>query len=129
MAPSEASESLQRLITPSLEPGTAEESLDDYFERLDSAFNARATSTPRAAVSAADSGTVPTLDSVLNAPPTRATSPVGPATATTDALVDEVTRRVVERLGDAAIKDVVADVVADVAERLIREEIARIRGK
>jgi hypothetical protein len=47
----------------------------------------------------------------------------------TDALVDEVTRRVVERLGSTTLKEVVAEVVADVAERLIREEIARIRSK
>ena len=43
--------------------------------------------------------------------------------------MDEVTRRVVERLGTGAIRDVVADVVANVSERLIREEIARIRNK
>ncbi len=47
--------------------------------------------------------------------------------AVTDALVDEVTRRVLERLGPDAVRDVVADVVADVAERLVRQEIARIR--
>ena len=47
----------------------------------------------------------------------------------TDELVDEVTRRVLERLAPAAAKDVVARIVSEVAERLVREEIARIRNK
>jgi CheY-like chemotaxis protein len=44
--------------------------------------------------------------------------------AVDDDLVEEVTRRVVERLADAAVRDV----VVDVAERLILEEIARIKA-
>jgi CheY-like chemotaxis protein len=48
--------------------------------------------------------------------------------AITEALVDELSRRVLERLAPEAVKHVVADVVADVAERLVKEEIARIRG-
>jgi CheY-like chemotaxis protein len=46
----------------------------------------------------------------------------------TDALVDEVTRRVLERLAPAAARDVVAAIVSEIAERLVREEIARIRN-
>jgi CheY-like chemotaxis protein len=51
-----------------------------------------------------------------------------PGTAVTDAFVDEVARRVIERLGEPAFKDVVKDVVSAIAERLIREEIARIKA-
>jgi CheY-like chemotaxis protein len=51
------------------------------------------------------------------------------APAVTDALVDEVTRRVVERLAPDAARAVVARIVSEIAERLVREEIARIRGK
>jgi hypothetical protein len=40
--------------------------------------------------------------------------------AVTDAMVDEVTRRVLERLGPEAVKGVVADIVSEVAERLVR---------
>ena len=50
----------------------------------------------------------------------------------TDALetvVDELTRRVLERLAPDTARDLVADIVADVAERLVREEIERIRGR
>jgi hypothetical protein len=43
--------------------------------------------------------------------------------------VDEVARRVVERLGSHAVHDLVAEVVSRIAERLVREEIERIRNK
>jgi CheY-like chemotaxis protein len=46
----------------------------------------------------------------------------------TDELVDEVTRRVVERLAPNAARDLVKQVVAEIAERLIREEITRIKA-
>lgn len=53
--------------------------------------------------------------------------PTGPVTIT-DELVDEVTRRVLERLAPNAARDLVKQVVGEVAERLIREEIARIKA-
>jgi CheY-like chemotaxis protein len=46
----------------------------------------------------------------------------------TDDLVDEVARRVIERLAPDTARDLVKNVVSDVAERLIREEIARIKA-
>jgi CheY-like chemotaxis protein len=93
------------------------ESLDAYFERLDAAFGARSTASapripadghgPSDSLPTADSGAVPTVDSVLNTPAAApATAPADRAPlsaaaaaepAVTDALVDEVTRRVVER--------------------------------
>ena len=111
---------------PSNASGTG--TVDDYFDRLDAAFARRAANRP--SLPSEDVGTVPTVESVLQppAPPfPPVTAPVPSALA--DALVDEVTRRVVERIGTAAVRDVVRDVVADTAERLIREEIARIRHK
>ena len=51
------------------------------------------------------------------------------ARVVTDELAEEVTRRVIERLGRAAVRGVVADVVSEIAERLVREEIDRIRNK
>ncbi len=47
----------------------------------------------------------------------------------TDELVEEVTRRVVERLAPGAVRGVVTDVVKEMSEKLIREEIARLRSK
>ena len=79
---------------------------DDYFDRLDAALAARAAGPP------------PVLDPAVEAPG-----------SVSDTLIEEVTRRVVERLGHDIARDVVIQVVSDVAERLVREEIARIRNK
>ncbi len=62
-----------------------------------------------------------------DAPPVRL--PMPGTLPVTDQLVDEIARRVVERLGSHAVHDLVADVVSRVAERLVREEIERIRSK
>jgi CheY-like chemotaxis protein len=61
-------------------------------------------------------------------PAMRAQGPAAPAAVVTDELVDEVARRVVERLAPNTARDLVKQVVAEVAERLIREELARIKG-
>ncbi|MBI3402325.1 MAG: response regulator [Acidobacteria bacterium] len=46
----------------------------------------------------------------------------------TDELVERVTRRVLDRLSGTAIRDAVADVTSSIAERLVREEIERIKS-
>lgn len=61
-------------------------------------------------------------------PAVRTQAPAGAPAAITDELVNEVTRRVLERLAPNAARDLVRQVVAEVAERLIREEIARIKA-
>jgi CheY-like chemotaxis protein len=61
-------------------------------------------------------------------PAVRAHGPAAAPAAITDELVDEVTRRVLERLAPNAARDLVRQVVGEVAERLIREEIARIKA-
>jgi CheY-like chemotaxis protein len=50
------------------------------------------------------------------------------APVVTDELIEEVTRRVVQRLAPGAANDLVAKIVSEVAERLVREEIARIKS-
>jgi len=57
--------------------------------------------------------------------PVRLTASAAPQI--TDELVERVASRVVERLGHGALREVVSDVVSAVAERLVREEIERIR--
>ncbi len=47
----------------------------------------------------------------------------------TDKLVDEVVRRAVERLSESPLRDTVTRLVLEVVERLVRDEIARIRAK
>jgi CheY-like chemotaxis protein len=46
-----------------------------------------------------------------------------------DELVDRIARRVVEQLGDRAVRDLAADIVSRTAERLVREEIERIKAE
>jgi hypothetical protein len=60
-------------------------------------------------------------------PATRAHAATGPAVVT-DELVDEVARRVIERLAPNSARELVKQIVSDVAERLIREEITRIKS-
>lgn len=56
-------------------------------------------------------------------------SSAGPGTpAASEALVDEVTRRVLGRLAPEAAGAIVRQIVTEVAERLVREEIGRIRN-
>jgi CheY-like chemotaxis protein len=51
-----------------------------------------------------------------------------PGTAVTPAFIDEVARRVIERLGEPAFREVVAHVVSATAERLVRDEIERVKA-
>ncbi len=56
----------------------------------------------------------------------------GSAPVVTDAMVDDVAKRVIERLALGSsdqMGTIVRQIVSDVAERLVREEIERIRGR
>jgi CheY-like chemotaxis protein len=48
--------------------------------------------------------------------------------ASTDELVDRIARRVLDRLSDKVVRESVAELVSQIAERLIREEIERIKA-
>jgi len=114
------------------------ESSEAYFDRLDTAFASReaaATGAPaelHAPPARDDRQDVPTLDTILGAevgPP--ATSGAGASAGEpliTDAFVDELTRRVLQRLAPEALGDLVARRVTEVAERIVRDEIVRMRG-
>jgi CheY-like chemotaxis protein len=54
-------------------------------------------------------------------------APAAVAPAITDELVDRVSRRVIEQLTDRVVREAVADAVSGIAERLVREEIERIK--
>jgi CheY-like chemotaxis protein len=51
-----------------------------------------------------------------------------PITGADAELVDRVARRVVEQLGDSAVRQLAAEIVSRTAERLVREEIDRIKA-
>jgi pyruvate/2-oxoglutarate dehydrogenase complex dihydrolipoamide acyltransferase (E2) component len=50
-------------------------------------------------------------------------------TAITDELVEAIARRVVEKLSDAAVREVAWEVVPDLAEGLIKREIERLKAE
>jgi DNA-binding response OmpR family regulator len=136
-------------------PASQETSLDDYFDRLDAAFahltgappahDAAAAVPPAAGVPAQAPGAgsgVPVSEvfaALLDAEHTfgsggapeaqagqAAVAPAAPVID--DAFIDEMARRVVERIGETSLRDGVAQVVSVTAERLIREEIERIKN-
>jgi CheY-like chemotaxis protein len=51
-----------------------------------------------------------------------------PGSVPPDALVEQVYQRVVERLTDRAVRDVVCEIVSGVADRLVREEVERLKA-
>jgi CheY-like chemotaxis protein len=65
--------------------------------------------------------------------PLPATAPAWPASPPAapiapDDLIEDVTRRVLDRLSGQVVREEVADIVSKVAERLVREEIERIKA-
>ena len=56
---------------------------------------------------------------------------IGPAVmpqASVDDLVERVSRQVLERMSDRVVRDTVTDIVSQVAERLVRDEIERVKA-
>jgi len=51
-----------------------------------------------------------------------------PAPVVTEELIDEIVRRVLARLPENVVRDAVSDVVLTVAERLVQEEILKIKA-
>jgi CheY-like chemotaxis protein len=51
-----------------------------------------------------------------------------PAPVASDALVEDITRRVLDRLSDQVVRETVGEIVSKVAEQLVREEIERIKA-
>ena len=100
-------------------PERKAEPLDEYFERLDKAF---ATLNASSRARPAD----PSCEPAAQAPTSADGGP-----QITDALVDTLTNRIIERLGPEAVRAVrgiVVQVVSEMAERLLREEIDRTRN-
>lgn len=122
--------------------------VDAYLERLDHLLSARETAPPpqvpeQAEAAPAEGSGRPAAPSPIadafaallaleegepGAQPVRLVTGGGEPRIT-EALVEELTRRVIAALAPDAVRAVVADVVSEVAERLVREEIERIRNR
>jgi CheY-like chemotaxis protein len=57
-----------------------------------------------------------------------AAAPPAPPLALSDEVIDEIARRVADRLGDRALRDLVSQRFTEIAERLVREEIERLKA-
>lgn len=124
-------------------------SLDDYFDRLDEALahppdtgagqhrapgpaspSASALADAFSAILADELGEAP-LPSFAAPEPAAdpaASAPGAPGAVADEELVEEVTRRVVERLSDRLVRDLVQAQVLELAARLVRDEIERIKA-
>ena len=116
------------------------ESTDNYFDRLDAAFSTLSAGPrpprPESAGEAEPAGSTVIADTFAallaleegtpGAKPVRLVSAEAEPRLT-EALVEELTNRVVQRLAPDALRAVDVGVVSEIAERLVKEEIARIR--
>jgi CheY-like chemotaxis protein len=66
--------------------------------------------------------------SQVGGPTSEVGTDIGRTAVPFDALVEETTRRVIQAIGTQALREQVADVVADIAERLVREEIEKLKA-
>jgi CheY-like chemotaxis protein len=124
--------SLARPQGPPVEPAELPSTITPAPARADAAppaapAPARVSAPAAAAITVADafSALLAVEEGEPGAAPVRLATIVQAAPQMTDDMVDEIARRVMERLGPDAVRDV----VSRVAERLVREEIARIRKR
>jgi len=103
--------------------GQEEKSLDEYFVRLDDALHARAATRPELVIEPPSSedvmpaADVPTIDAVLDTPPSSSRQ-----YEVTDTLIDDITARVLERLSNGPLRDAVSAVVREVIEQRSRND-------
>jgi len=112
---------------PSTEPsgaGTPSSLVDD----LEAAAAAVAVGVPDAFAALLDAEREFGPDAGRPGDPILAAGIVLPGTAVTQAFIDEVARRVSERLAEEALRVRVTEIVSTVAERLVREEIERLKA-
>lgn len=122
---------------------SAPDPVDEYFARLDKAFAQlndapREVGRPAATLAgpppAASPASVAEAFGVLlsaeqgEGPPLRPRVPGGTAAPLDEEFVEAVVARVLSRLGDSVVRTRVDDIVSAVAERLVREEIDRIKA-
>jgi CheY-like chemotaxis protein len=92
------------------------------------AHTTQVTPGPGSAIADAFSALLAAEQGEPGAPPVRLPIASAPP-AMSDDVLDEIARRIIDRLGSRAVHDLVVDVVSRVAERLVREEIQRIHNK
>ena len=131
------------------QPGSKQDDVEQYFEELDQAFANLSAAPPTTAEEPAVSSVAPEPQAPAHARATLADAfaallaaersahgSKGPTptlvsssrSVPSDDLIDRVTRRVLEHMTDAVVRESVATIVQTTAERLVREEIERIKS-
>jgi CheY-like chemotaxis protein len=154
--PAPASEAGGSGPAPAAQPALRGSAVDDYFARLDAAFatlnvpldvprSPHGPSAPDRGAAAAPAGAAPEPVQQAAAPPVTLGDAFGVLLdveqgepmpvfgeswqpLVTDDLVDAVARRVTERVSEQIIRELAPDIVSGIAERLVREEIERLRS-
>jgi hypothetical protein len=112
---------------PAVEPGRVD-AQPSAADDLEAAAAAVAVDLPDAFAALLDAEREHGSDAGRSGDPVLAAGIVLPGTAVTQAFLDEVARRVTERLAEEAFRVEVAEIVSAVAERLVREEIERLKA-
>ena len=61
-------------------------------------------------------------------PPVRIVSAPAPAAVVSEEVIEAIARRVIERVSDAVVRETVREIALEKTERLVREEIERIKS-
>lgn len=124
------------------EPQSRGDEVENYFEQLDQAFATLVVAPPPAAADVAlrsvSQTPAPSLTDAFSAllaaerrsgpVPQAMIAHVPVASIPPDELVERVVRRVMDRLSETGLREAVAAIVSTTAERLVREEIERIKS-
>jgi CheY-like chemotaxis protein len=105
-------------------------SLDDYFDQLDAAFSNIQPDAGNGSGVGIDMDWIEPDAPVEPAAPAAPVAPVAPPPAAiiTDDVIEEIAKRVLERLSDKVVRETVSGIVGQTAERLVKEEIDRIKS-
>jgi hypothetical protein len=104
-------------------PASTDVTLGDAFSALLAAEQGE----PSAAALPASAFAASALVSEVSHP--HPTHSAQPAPAISEELLETVIRRVLEQMSDRLVRELIGPTVLDVAERLVREEISKIRAE
>ena len=118
-------------VPPGVERADGELDIDQYFDRLDAAFN-EVESTPFVAEPEPwDGGFASVVDAGQNRAPVARGGldhPAQPAQAVSTELVDQITQRVLDRLGERIVRSTATEVVSRLSKWLLVNEVGRSRN-
>jgi len=125
-APAVAKKEGPMIGAPQPHSGPTDVTLGDAFSALLAAEQGEPSAAPLPA-----SGLVPALtagDAHVSEASESAAAASAPAPVISEALVEQVVRRVLEQMSDRLVREVIGTKVLDIAEKVVREEIERLKA-